>query len=365
MVTMMQRWYYQLFDEEFGPVTEDVLRELLAEGTLSGSDSVRREDTENWEAADAALLEMPDIDAMLAEVPSIADHFDQQSAAHFAQSLSDIEFVFEDRVVADTETESHAGSVTAIAAGPADSPQRRRKSGNGSNRSASRESRARDAAEVNSMIEESLFSDDEPTSSDDAMFTPHAPLVAPASYRPKFETRTLPLRTPDPEPVAESLPAPRKSAMADVVESALNRSDAKERRRIAPGTARDRATFALLCVLLLAFGAIQFRDYIAEFFRNPMDRYSTRTQLAIAALEAVDAELQSVIWRSQVDSISRELGFYKQLLEAESSPSDQSKAVIAAISSVLETSQLKPENTAEQRMLLDQARNHLQEYWRG
>lgn len=364
MVTVMQRWYYQLFDEEFGPVTEDVLRELVSEGTLSGSDLVRRGDSNKWEVADTALLDTQDIDAMLSEVPAASGHAAGDTDEQIAQSLSDISFVFEDNAVM-ARAEAKNGSSAAIADGPIKPPQSGSHSGNASRRPTSRKSRARDAEKVNAMIEESLFSDDEPTLSDDGMFTPHAPSVAPAPYRPKFETRTFAQPVPQPEQTVASEPAGRKSALVDVVQSALDQSESRQRRRSGVGTAPDRMKLALLCVLLLVFGGIQFRGSIAGFFRNPIDRYATRTQLAIAALEAVDAELQSVTWRSQVDSISRELGFYKQLLEAQNSSDEQNKAVIAAISKVLATSELKPEDVSQQRMLLDEARNHLQAYWRG
>ncbi len=38
---MAKHWHYQLFGEEFGPVSEDVIRNLMAQGTLASDDPVR------------------------------------------------------------------------------------------------------------------------------------------------------------------------------------------------------------------------------------------------------------------------------------------------------------------------------------
>lgn len=40
----MSDWYYSLLGEEFGPVSVATLHELLQDGTLAGSDPVRRSD---------------------------------------------------------------------------------------------------------------------------------------------------------------------------------------------------------------------------------------------------------------------------------------------------------------------------------
>ena len=47
---MSQRWYYQLFGEEFGPVTEPQVLHLLEDGTLSPDDQIRPESSQNWVA---------------------------------------------------------------------------------------------------------------------------------------------------------------------------------------------------------------------------------------------------------------------------------------------------------------------------
>jgi hypothetical protein len=44
----MAQWYYQLLGEEFGPVSEASLRQLLIDGTLCNSDLVRGETSADW-----------------------------------------------------------------------------------------------------------------------------------------------------------------------------------------------------------------------------------------------------------------------------------------------------------------------------
>lgn len=51
---MAPNWHYQLFGEEFGPVTEEMLRELLTNGTLGEDDSVRTTGGK-WQRASQAL----------------------------------------------------------------------------------------------------------------------------------------------------------------------------------------------------------------------------------------------------------------------------------------------------------------------
>ncbi len=45
---MSYRWYYQLLNDEFGPVPEVQILELAEDGTLSDGDLVRREDSQVW-----------------------------------------------------------------------------------------------------------------------------------------------------------------------------------------------------------------------------------------------------------------------------------------------------------------------------
>lgn len=53
---MASQWHYQLFGEEFGPVSEDVLRGLLEKGILAADDSVRC-DGGRWVAVSEALAQ--------------------------------------------------------------------------------------------------------------------------------------------------------------------------------------------------------------------------------------------------------------------------------------------------------------------
>ena len=75
---MSQRWYYQMFGEEFGPVTEPHLRQLREDGTLSDSDSVRQEAFHDWLAITEAF---PD---------------DSVGTADEIAELSELAFSFED-----------------------------------------------------------------------------------------------------------------------------------------------------------------------------------------------------------------------------------------------------------------------------
>ncbi len=51
---MAKHWHYQLFGEEFGPVSEDVIRNLMAQGTLASDDPVRHKGGA-WTPIHAAL----------------------------------------------------------------------------------------------------------------------------------------------------------------------------------------------------------------------------------------------------------------------------------------------------------------------
>ena len=73
----MKRWFYKLLGEEFGPVPFDELSEMRSSGTLSDSDEVREDGSEDWlnladvlsqasdsvaTANDASDTDLPDID---------------------------------------------------------------------------------------------------------------------------------------------------------------------------------------------------------------------------------------------------------------------------------------------------------------
>ena len=59
---MSTQWQYKLFGEEFGPVSEETLRELMANGTLSEDDPVRASGGK-WQAAGKALAIAPSFSA--------------------------------------------------------------------------------------------------------------------------------------------------------------------------------------------------------------------------------------------------------------------------------------------------------------
>jgi hypothetical protein len=67
---MSNRWYYRIFGEEFGPVTESQLLQLLDDGTLSNTDSVRREGFDEWfELCDA----FPALDEAAGEIADLSE----------------------------------------------------------------------------------------------------------------------------------------------------------------------------------------------------------------------------------------------------------------------------------------------------
>ena len=57
---MSENWFYRVFDEEFGPVSLDDLREFVKNGTLSGNDDVRPEALTIWVPA-KAVRELQDL----------------------------------------------------------------------------------------------------------------------------------------------------------------------------------------------------------------------------------------------------------------------------------------------------------------
>jgi hypothetical protein len=80
---MAELWYYRLLGEEFGPVSETALRDLVTEGTVGASDEVRRSGEEHWQRAGALelgsgtaaadeLADTTDLDSLLAGPASSA-----------------------------------------------------------------------------------------------------------------------------------------------------------------------------------------------------------------------------------------------------------------------------------------------------
>ena len=64
---MADQWHYRMLGEEFGPVPEETLRDLIADGTLGALDDVRRDGESEWIKAQTLAS------ASAAESPSIPD----------------------------------------------------------------------------------------------------------------------------------------------------------------------------------------------------------------------------------------------------------------------------------------------------
>lgn len=93
---MASQWHYQLFGEEFGPVSEDVLRNLLAKGTLAGDDSVRTTGGK-WIAASVAFSSAPERNistatAVLTEDADEADESEDWYCQVLGQELGPLSF---------------------------------------------------------------------------------------------------------------------------------------------------------------------------------------------------------------------------------------------------------------------------------
>ncbi|APZ95104.1 GYF domain-containing protein [Fuerstiella marisgermanici] len=77
-----QRWYYELLSQEFGPVAQEQIDDLVTDGTLAPTDRVRKDDSELW----TTVAQM---------------HDEQASDGHEADpgelsDLSELSFSFED-----------------------------------------------------------------------------------------------------------------------------------------------------------------------------------------------------------------------------------------------------------------------------
>ena len=83
----MTQWYYELLGEEFGPVSESSLRQLLIDGTLGPVDRVRQVDSGDWIPLSAASIDVA-VDDGTAE--RVADESD------VVRDLSELNFEFEE-----------------------------------------------------------------------------------------------------------------------------------------------------------------------------------------------------------------------------------------------------------------------------
>jgi len=70
---MSHRWYYQMLLEEFGPVTQQQLQQLIDEGTLSADDLVRPETSTEWFAVGTLEGHIAAVDAGPAEITDLSE----------------------------------------------------------------------------------------------------------------------------------------------------------------------------------------------------------------------------------------------------------------------------------------------------
>lgn len=73
----MSQWYYQLFGEEFGPVSSESLRELLHDGTLSAADKVRSVSSAEWIAAEHAAADLNESSDMANDLSELSFEFEE------------------------------------------------------------------------------------------------------------------------------------------------------------------------------------------------------------------------------------------------------------------------------------------------
>lgn len=101
---MSQRWYYLLFSEEFGPVTEPQIRQLLDDGTLADDDLVRPESSQTWLALSESFSDISEsvVEADdLTDLSELAFSFEEsrtstRRAANKTADLSERPFRFDD-----------------------------------------------------------------------------------------------------------------------------------------------------------------------------------------------------------------------------------------------------------------------------
>ena len=76
---MENRWYYKLLMEEFGPVSEAMIQQLLQDGTLSSGDLIRAENSGDWVRADT----VPPDDSEPDEISDLSElSFDFEESTH-------------------------------------------------------------------------------------------------------------------------------------------------------------------------------------------------------------------------------------------------------------------------------------------
>ncbi len=88
---MTTQWYYQLLMEEFGPVSDSAILELIDDGTLSSTDLVRPDDSHQW----IPVSSLPSFDEN-AEDEFEDDDSDEETEPDDITDLSELSFDFEE-----------------------------------------------------------------------------------------------------------------------------------------------------------------------------------------------------------------------------------------------------------------------------
>jgi len=73
----MSGWYYRLLGEEFGPVSQQTLLELMREGTIGQADLVRNSESSEWTAAERLFAETQGTDDVLNDLSQLSFEFEE------------------------------------------------------------------------------------------------------------------------------------------------------------------------------------------------------------------------------------------------------------------------------------------------
>lgn len=106
----MTQWYYELLGEEFGPVSESSLRQLLVDGTLGPADRVRHVDSGDWIALSAAS-----IDVAVDDGPAEGVGDASADTSDVVRDLSELNFEFEESAAPASATDGSRKKNSAVA----------------------------------------------------------------------------------------------------------------------------------------------------------------------------------------------------------------------------------------------------------
>ncbi|MEI7699640.1 MAG: GYF domain-containing protein [Planctomycetia bacterium] len=73
----MSGWYYRLLGEEFGPVSQQTLQELMRDGTIAQTDQVRASESTEWVEAATIFAEAQDADDVLNDLSQLSFEFEE------------------------------------------------------------------------------------------------------------------------------------------------------------------------------------------------------------------------------------------------------------------------------------------------